>query len=608
MGKNKQKTSEKIREKLKLLPEKPGVYRMYNSKGKIIYIGKAIVLKNRVRSYFSGSSHDPKTEELVSNIRDLDYIITETEYEALVLEANLIKKHRPKYNIMLKDDRKYPFIAITMNEPFPRVFVTRDIGKKGVKYFGPYTEVRAVRRILRRFEWIFPTRNCTRTIPAHKIIHEKPCINFQLGKCPAPCVGYITQEEYGKTIRSIFRFLQGRTDEIIDTFKSEMEGYAENLEFEKAAKTRDIIKNIESVTRNQHVHFADQSNRDVIGIYKDADRAAVSVLKILSGKLMNREIYAMDNVAGSEYPEIMEAFVKQYYTNKLDDLPYRILCQYEPTDFEAINEMLKNKVIVPQKGDNKQLIGLAKKNAFNHVEELRLQHLKSKERAILPVQELKEKLQLNKLPRRMICIDISTIQGTDTVSSLVFFENGKPKKKNYMHFIMKTVEGQDDFASMRETLTRYLAKIDNYVKPDLIVIDGGKGQLSSAFSILQEYKQDDIEMISLAKRIEEVFLPGQKTSILLPRNSSALRLLIHIRDESHRFAVTFHRKRRSHRTLISDLDRVKGIGENKKFMLLKQFGSVANLRKASAEEIAVMPGIGIKTAESILAQLKEMDN
>ncbi len=384
-----------------------------------------------------------------------------------------------------------------------------------------------------------------------------------------------------------------------------MKEYSAKLNFEEAAKFRDKIGNIQKLNRSKNMFFTDEKNRDVIGVYQEGNKAAVAVLKILSGKLLNKEIYSLNNTEGTTLAQIMEAFLKQYYSSKLKELPFRIFLQTEPEDLETLNKWLKNKLITPKKGDNKALITIARENAFNFVEEEKLKYLRKSNRTIFPIKELKDKLNLNKLPRKMICIDISTIQGTDTVSSLVFFENGKPKKKNYRHFIMKTVKGQDDFASMEETMKRYLIKIEENEKPDLIVIDGGKGQLNKSYNILKKMKIEEIEMISLAKRIEEVFLPGSKNSIILPRNSSALRVLVKIRDEAHRFAITFHRKRRKKRTLKSELDNIIGVGDLTKFALLKKFGSVDNIKNASITELISVKGIGKKNAGMILEYLSK---
>jgi excinuclease ABC subunit C len=596
--------SDKIKQKLALLPASPGVYLMMNSAGKVIYVGKAKVLKNRVRSYFSGKYSDNKTRELASKITELDYILTETEEQALILEANLIKKYRPKYNILLKDDKQFPFIKITVNEDFPRLFVTRKLEKDGARYFGPYIDSRAIRKTLRLMEWIFPMRTCGRLIKEGKTHYQRACVNFQLGKCPAPCVGKINKKEYLKIVKNAINFLNGKNQAVIDDLMLQMREYSDKFDFERAAILRDKIADIQKLNNSRNLFFTDQKNRDVIGIYKEENRAAVVVLKVLTGKLLNKEIYNMDNVEGRTENQILAAFLQQYYMEKIEALPFNILLQIEPEDKEILNKLLKNKLLIPQRGEKRSIIQIARDNAFNHVEEQKLKYLRKSDRTIFPIKELKDKLGLKKLPRKMICLDISTIQGTDTVSSLVFFENGKPKKKNYRHYIIKTVVGQDDFASLAETLERYLLKIEEQEKPDLIVIDGGKGQLSSAYKILIDIDIKNIEMISLAKRLEEVFLPGRSDSIILPRSSSALRMLINLRDEAHRFAITFHRKKRSKRTLQSELDRITGIGDKMKFQLLKEFGSVENIANASTIDLTRIKGLGMKSAKKILAALK----
>lgn len=595
---------EKLKAKLTLLPDKPGVYLMKNRAASIIYVGKAKNLKNRVRSYFSGSTTDEKTRELVSRIKDFDYIITHNEEEALILESNLIKQHRPKYNVMLKDDKKYPFIKLTLQEPFPRVIITRQMVKDGAKYIGPFTDTRAVRKTVRLLEWIFPYRTCKRIIPAGKVVYDKACINYQLKKCPAPCIGKISQADYNKTIKQILNFLKGRNQAVIDDLTSEMQLRAKAQDYENAARIRDRISDIQKLNRSRNTYFTDNKDRDVIGIYKEDDKAAVTVLKILAGKLLNKETYALNNVMEQNLEHILAAFLTQYYASRIEDLPDKILLPVEPEDFSLINNFLQHKLKIPQRGEMRSLVKLAAKNAFNYVEEQKLSHLRKSDRTVLPVKELKDKLRLKRLPRKMICLDISTIQGTDTVSSLVYFENGKPKKKNYRRFIIKTVKGQDDFAALAETLARFLLKATDEARPDLIVIDGGKGQLSSAYQVLEDSGKSDIEMISLAKKREEVFLPGRSDPVILPRSSSALRLLIAIRDEAHRFAITFHRKRRASRTLKSELDNIKGIGFKTKFRLLHEFGSVENIRNQEAASLTRIKGIGIRAAEKILAHLK----
>ena len=599
------KVTQKIKDKLALLPAKPGVYQMKNGSDKIIYIGKSKNLKNRIRSYFSGKPSDNKTAELVKRIEDLEYIITGSEEQALLLEADLIKKHQPRYNILLKDDKHYPFIKITMRDHFPRILITREMEKDGSKYFGPYTDAKAVRRTLRLMEWIFPMRTCSREIVDGGKLYKRACMNYQMGKCPAPCIGAISSSDYKKIVKNAINFLNGKNQEVIDDLKVEMQKYSEAMQYEKAAAVRDKISNINKLSNRRSLFYTDGKDRDVIAVYKEGRLAAVTVMKVLSGKLLNRETYALDNVEDQPQESILNAFLVQYYHDKLDNLPYQILLETECDEYGFMQNWLNKKLRVPKRGENKALMTIARENAFSFVEEKKLRHLKKSQRTIFAVTELKDLLNLSRLPRKMICLDISTIQGSDTVSSLVYFQNGKPSKKNYRLFKMKTVQGQDDFASMAETMQRYFAKVTAEELPDLVVIDGGKGQLSSAEKILRESKYKEMQIISLAKRIEEVYVPGNSDPIVLPRNSASLRLLVHIRDEAHRTAVGFHRKVRSNRTLTSELDEIKGIGKNMKFMLLKEFGSVVNIRKAGITELCHIKGVGTKTAKNIIDILNQ---
>lgn len=593
-----------LKAKLALLPEKPGIYRMYNAEGTIIYVGKAKVLRNRVRSYFTGA-HDRKTTRLVSHIVDFDYIITSSETEAFMLEANLIKKHKPHYNIMLKDDKRYPFIAITMQEPFPRIEITRQLKKDGTRYFGPYTDAQAVRRTLRLLEWMFAFRTCNRVIPDGLPVFERACINYQMGKCQAPCIGKISKAEYRDVIRTIIDFLKGKNEALIEEFTRRMQVSAREMRYEDAALYRDRIRNIQKLNRSQNVYFPDLKDRDVVAVYKEESLAAVSVLKVKTGKLLNKELYEMNMSADDDEASILSAFLTQYYAQRLDDLPHRILLQIEPANVDEHREIFGNRLHIPQRGENRALTVMARENAFTYVEEQKLRYLRKANRTVYPITELKDRLGLNKLPRKMVCFDISTIQGTDTVASMVYFENGKPRKKGYRHFIIETVTGQDDFASMKEALSRFLSKPDDHEIPDLIVIDGGKGQLNAAWEMVKQSAMPHLEIISLAKRLEEVFLPGRPHSVIMPKSSPALGLLIHLRDEAHRFAITFHRKRRTARTLTSELDDIRGIGEETKFLLLKQFGSVAAVKKASITELCRIKGIGVKTARNIILQLSK---
>ncbi|HOH96867.1 MAG TPA: excinuclease ABC subunit UvrC [Candidatus Cloacimonadota bacterium] len=598
--------TQKIAQKAAFLPDNPGVYLWKDKDDEVIYVGKALNLRNRIKSYLSSTAKDPKTEQLVSHIADLDYIITNSEAEAFLLEATLIKRYQPKYNVLLKDDKRYPFVKITLAEPFPRILVSRDLVKDGSRYFGPYTDVKSLRRTLRTFEWLFPIRTCSRNIPADKIKYKQACINYQLGKCPAPCIGKIDTAGYAEIVQRLIRFFDGRYEEVVNEYRSEMNRCAGELKFEEAARLRDRIVAIERIQKRQSVFYADRRNIDIIGFYQEDNEAICLVLRMQEGAIINQENYPLKNLVHESRESILASFLKLYYASR-EELPQEILIPHAPEDHEALSTWLKGRLVLPQRGEKTKLLAMAKRNAFHLIEEKKLAHLRKANRTIFPIQELKECLNLPSLPRKIVCMDISTIQGTDTVSSAVFFANGKPKKKYYRHFIIRSIDTQNDFAALQETLTRFLNEIDKEpdMRPDLFIIDGGKGQLSSTNEILKASIYHDISIISLAKRAEEIFLPGSTESIILPRSSSALRLITNIRDEAHRFAINFHRSRRSKRTLISELEDIRGVGEQSKFLLLKTLGSVESIRKASIEDLMNIKGIGAKIAQTIYDYFKE---
>ncbi len=595
-----EKIPPQIEQKLHLLPQQPGIYLWKNAEGEVIYVGKARSLKSRIKSYLNNSPKDPKTEQLLRHIQDLDYIITLSEHDAFLLEATLVKRHQPKYNILLKDDKRYPFVKITLGEPFPRIMVTREVIKDGSRYFGPFTDARSLRMTLRNFEWIFPIRTCSRSIPADRVRYKQACINHQLGKCPAPCIGAISQEEYLRVVKRQMSFFEGKHQEVLDELRAEMNALSAALKFEQAAQTRDRIQAIERIQKRQVVYSSDDRNTDVIGFYQEENIAVCVVLRIMCGLVVNREDYPLSNVQSDSPADVLAAFIKLYYADK-EVLPDEILLPLEPSEYEDLNSWLQGKMSLPQRGEKSKLLAMAKRNAFQLIEERKLAHIRRANRTIFPIQELKEKLALPKLPRKMVCMDISTIQGTDTVSSAVFFENGKAKKKSYRRFIIREIDSQNDYAALQETLTRFLKETekDASLLPDLIIIDGGKGQLAACKEILDQSSQAELPIISLAKRAEEVFLPGRSESVILSRSSSALRLLTSIRDEAHRFAINFHRSRRSKRTLLSELEDIPGVGEQTKFLLLKELGSVETIRAASLEDLTAIKGIGAKTALQI---------
>lgn len=594
--------SPQIKEKTAFLPDQPGIYIWKNDAGEVIYVGKASSLLHRVKSYLSGSPKDIKTQQLVKHIADLEYIITNSENEAFLLEATLIKRYKPKYNVLLKDDKRYPFVKVTLAEPFPRIIVSRDPVKDGSRYFGPFTDARSLRRTLRDLEWIFPIRTCARTIPADKIRFKTACINLQLGKCPAPCIGAISIADYGRIVKRLTDFFDGRYQDVADEIRAEMNSLAAEMKYEQAAVMRDRIIAIERVQKRQTVFYADLRNVDIIGFYMEDSKAICVLLRMTEGAIVNQENYPLANVEHESADALLASYLKLYYTSR-EELPSEILLPFEPAGMAELNEWLGGRLLVPQRGEKTRLLAMAKRNAFHLIEEQKLAHLRKANRTVFPIQELKEQLRLPSLPRKMVCMDISTIQGTDTVASAVFFENAKPKKKYYRRFIIRSIDTQNDYAALQETLQRWLAEVDRDagMSPDLIIIDGGKGQLSACDEILRASAYAAIPMISLAKRAEEIYRVGQTESVILARSSSSLRLLTNIRDEAHRFAIEFHRKRRSKRTLISELEEIPGIGDQTKFLLLKELGSVDSIRNADISTLASVKGIGDKTAAAIYA-------
>jgi len=598
-----------VQEKLKLIPYNPGVYLMKNSKGTIIYVGKAKNLKKRVSSYFNRNNFDhPRTEVLVSRINDLDYIVTRSELDALILEDTLIKKHRPKFNVSLKDDKRYPYLKITMKDAFPRVVVTRSIERDSAKYFGPYTEAHSIRNTLILLEKIFKLRTCNKYIPKEvrkNVSDDRACLNFQINKCDAPCIGNITYEEYRERINQVILFLKGKTDDIISQLKSQMEKASKNRQFEKASQYRDQILEISHVTKKQIMSNQSLTDADVIGIARFESACCSVILKIRDGKLIKKEHYFLENTEQEEPALILSRFITHYY-NFREDIPPILMIQREPEDSQLLEELLKTKIHIPQRGDKKKLLDMAIHNAFLLVEEKKLAHIKSSQRTVFAVKELKERLHLGRLPRKIAAFDVSNLFGKEAVASMVFFDNGKPKKSQYRRFKIKLVPGIDDYKMMNEAVSRYLTHLEDEIvdKPDLILIDGGKGQLSAAEKALKNTTHS-ISLFSLAKRLEEIFKPGKKEPIIIPKTSYALKLLQQIRDEAHRFAITYHKNLRDKKTHYSELDGIEGIGEKRKMLLLSYFGSVQKIRDATIGDLSSVPGISDKIAHKILVTLQK---
>jgi excinuclease ABC subunit C len=587
------------------LPESPGVYLWKDAGGTVLYVGKAKRLRSRVRSYFAGDHREsPKTQMLMRLVADVETIVVPSEAHALILEANLIKEYHPRFNIALRDDKSYPYVKVTVQEPFPRVLVTRRLVSDGARYFGPYTDVGAMRRSLNVVKRIFTVRSCHYDMPSE--MPERPCLDYHIGRCKAPCALLQTQAEYRAMIDEVLLYLDGRADEVTRRVRQRMDEAAARLDFERAAELRDVLMHLERLEEPTVVVEVEGGDRDVIGYARDGDDACVAVLRIRDGKLLARSHRLLGNLDEEEDPAILAAYLTRSYLNA-DEHAAELLLPFDVEDRELIEESLgRTRLLVPQRGPRRQLIDLAEQNARHLLEELKLSSMEAEERAVDPVYELQRELGLQHVPRSLVCFDISTAQGTDTVGSCVWFENGRPRRAEYRKFKVKTVEGTDDFASMHEVVTRYFQRRRDEDKPlpDLVVVDGGKGQLSSAFAALEALDLSRLPLISLAKRDEEVFFPGRSDPLRLSRRSPALRLLQRARDEAHRFAITYNRKRRSMRTITSELLSIPGVGPQKRRALLQAFGSVQGVRNASEADIARIPGFSVARARRVLETLQ----
>lgn len=593
---------------LKNLPASPGVYQFINKTGKVIYVGKAKNLKNRVRSYFQENPGNAKTVVMVSKIDDLQLVVTDSELEALILENNLIKEFKPRYNVNLKDDKSFPFIKVT-NERFPRIYPTRKVYNDGSKYFGPYTDVRSMRASLRMINQIFRIRSCKLDLTEKNINAKKfkVCLDYHIKKCDGPCEDLITPKAYNEMVDEVIKLLKGKTDDLISDLKTRMNIAVSNLEFEKAAELRDKIEQLSTISSKQKIVSDDFEDRDIISIAYEGKDSTCAVFNIRAGKLISKKQLKLSIEEGESIEVIYSAAIKFYYGD-LVEIPKEIVLEVKPDDDEALTEWLRSKsskkvkIFVPQRGDLKSLVKMCKENAILQLKEIQIQKMKNLGNVSYSVSALQRDLRLKNLPKKIECFDISNLQGTDTVASMVVFEDGKPKKSLYRKFIIKTVEGPDDFLSMQEVIERRYTRLkeENQKLPDLIMVDGGKGQLSSAVEILNNLEFNNYNIIGLAKRLEEVFFPNNSDPELIPKTSSGLKLLQQIRDEAHRFAITFHRTRRSKRIIKSELTDIKGIGTETAKILLENFGSVETIKKTSKDELAKI--IGIKKAELITNQ------
>ena len=628
-------------ERLRALPALPGVYLMRAADSEVLYVGKAANLRNRVSGYFFGSpaGQPPKIRQLVRRVADFEFIVTESEQEALILESNLIKERQPQYNARLKDDKSYPFIKIDSNEDFPLVYLTRRVKDDGARYFGPFASAYSVRKTLAVLKKLFPYRSCTKTITGKD---DRACLDYFIHRCAAPCVGAVDKEGYHEIIEQVAMFLEGRVDQVVRGIRARMESAAEGLEFERAAALRDQMAAIEKMHEGQKVLHLSNENADVIALAQKGRDGWAEVFFIRQGKLVGRENFLMSCDADDEPSELTAAFVKQFYTAN-PYVPRRVLLQHLPDDLDAIRAWLRSKrqgavdLRVPKRGEKRKLVEMVAQNAAQGLEQLTIRRIHESTNNARALEELQEALSLPAPPNRIECYDISNIQGTNAVGSMVVFENGRPNTSLYRRFKIKTVAGVDDYSMMRETLSRRFKRLSESRRremdggaadegegeggengraagagrrskgssaswgapPDLVIIDGGKGHLGAALQVFLELGINDIPLSSVAKQNEEIFVPYEKDPIILPKNSQGLFLVQRARDEAHRFAITFHRERRSKKSVKSTLDLVPGIGPKRKRMLIRRFGSVAGIREASLEDVAAVPGMTVTAARAV---------
>jgi len=657
--------SEKLKKQLAALPGRPGVYLMRNAKGEVIYVGKAARLKDRVRSYF-GSSHmmEPKTLALRQHIEDFEYIVVGNAGEALILEATLIKRHQPFFNIRLKDDKRYPYLKVDVQNPWPRVYITRRIEKDGARYFGPYASAGSVRATLDLTKKLFPWRSCTKEITGKDL---RPCLDYYIKRCIAPCTAFCTKEEYDEVIEDVILFLEGKSDDVLRRLKQQMDAASGRMEYERAAQIRDQLRSIERTVERQMVSTTRKEDVDVFGLARDGDTACVQVFFVRGTQMIGRDTFALEGVRDETESAVLTNFLLQYYEGA-QYVPKLVAIPAEADERDTIEELLTEKrgslveVRVPERGEKKRLVELAGENAKESLSVMRLKWMADANKTDQALEQLMEELSLPEIPHRIECYDNSNIQGTNPVSSMVVFIDGKPATNQYRRFKVRTVVGADDFATMAEVLRRRFknhaasleggkaqgerrdgaeadevllspnglisevhavrtgeaigeprpaiqnprSKIQNedaWDLPDLVIIDGGKGQLGAAVQVMRELGVHHIPAVGLAKRFEELFVPDEEEPVVLPRGSEALYLVQRVRDEAHRFAITFHRQVRGKSSIQSALDTIPGIGPKRKRALLKKFGSVKQIREADVAEIASTLGFTTALAEKVKSEL-----
>jgi excinuclease ABC subunit C len=626
-------TSVRFAEQLARTPTGPGVYVMRNDAGTVIYVGKAANLRNRVRSYFGAAwSMEGKTRALSESIADFEYVVTHTEQEALHLEAELVKRHQPLFNVRLKDDKHYPYLKVDLTDPWPRVYITRRVEKDGARYFGPFANAGSVRRTLDIVNKLFPWRSCTKTITG---TDPRPCLDYFINRCIAPCTAYCTKEEYDEVIRQVILFLEGRTEEVVRRLKLEMADASTKMEYEHAGRVRDQIESIERVTERQAVATTRPADEDVFGLARGDGDAMVQVLFIRGIKMVGVDSFTMEGAKDETDADVVASFVKQFYESATY-VPRRVVVPEPLPEQDLIEAFLTERrgsrveILVPQRGEKRRLVQMATNNARESLERSRLKWLADTSKTRTALQQLQDELDLPSPPSRIECYDISNIQGTSSVGSMVVFTDGHPRPQEYRRFRIKSVVGANDFASMAEVLRRRFRRARERLieetgasapdvpangdrptrtdesfaaLPDLVIIDGGKGQLAAALDVMREMGVKHIPAVGLAKQHEEIFVQDVSDPVVLPRNSEALYLVQRIRDEAHRFAITYHRGVRSKAAMQSALDTIPGVGPKRKRALLKKFGSVRAIREASVDEIAATVGFTTTLAERVKSQV-----
>jgi excinuclease ABC subunit C len=607
-------TRPKLATALDRVPDQSGVYMFKDGKGRLLYVGKAESLRSRVRSYFqAGDLHALKIHQVVAQAEDLEWILTESPVQALIWENDLVRKEQPRYNTKLRDDKHYPYLRINVQDDWPVVRVTRRMARDGARYFGPYPHATSVRQTLDTLSRLFPHILCNRTITGND---PRPCLYFHIKRCPAPCIGEISKDAYRVIVDEMIRFLEGRNRTVLSDIRSAMEAAAERLEFERAADLRDRLRAAQKVIEAERFGYSTLVDQDIIGYARDGAYACLQVFFMREGQLLRRDPFFMENAEGETDAKIVSAFVTQFY-GRASDLPRELVLPLEIEDPESVATILKDmaghtvRMIVPRRGERRRVVQLASGNAHEALSVVRHEWSRDEERLSDAMEELQDALELPNLPIRIECYDISNIQGTSQVASMVVFEEGKSKRSDYKRFQIKSVEGANDFASMQEVLRRRFRRARTVEDqetswadlPDLVIIDGGKGQLGAALEVFNDLDVTEIPVVGLAKENEELFLPGRSESVMLPRTSQSLFLVQRIRDEAHRFAITYHRSLRGKRSIGSALDDVPGIGPTRKRALLRHFGSVKAIREADLDALMAVPGISRVAAETIKREL-----